>query len=93
MSNFVFLCGVFVLSDAIPFHWWLDFNGYRKAMKQTAKELDTLIGGWLEEHKKKRLLSVEKKNEQEFMDAMLNILEKANISGYDADTLTKPLAW
>ncbi|KAK4840635.1 hypothetical protein QYF36_014405 [Acer negundo] len=61
----------------------------KKAMKHTAKELDNLIGGWLEEHKKKRLSSGEKKTEQDFMDAMLNILEEANISGYDADTINK----
>ncbi|KAK3223231.1 hypothetical protein Dsin_010256 [Dipteronia sinensis] len=96
MRDFVFLFGVFVLSDSIPFLWWLDFNGYKKARKQTAKELDTLIGSWLEEHKKKRLSSGEKKKEQDFMDAeqdfmdaMLNILEEANISGYDADTINK----
>lgn len=89
MRNFVFLFGVFILSDAIPFLGWWDFNGYERMMKQTAKELDTLIGGWLEEHKKKRLLSAEKKEERDFMDVMLNVLEDANISGYDADTINK----
>ncbi|KAH7566499.1 hypothetical protein JRO89_XS08G0173000 [Xanthoceras sorbifolium] len=58
-------------------------------MKRTAKELDTLVGGWLEEHKQKRLLSGERKEEHDFMDVMLNILEDANISGYDADTINK----
>lgn len=87
--DFVFLFGVFVLSDAIPFLGWLDFNGYEKSMKRTAKELDSLIGGWLEEHKNKRLLSGERTEEQDFMDVMLNILEDAKISGYDADTINK----
>ncbi|KAL5752818.1 hypothetical protein ACOSQ2_023325 [Xanthoceras sorbifolium] len=89
MREFVILFGVFVLSDAIPFLGWLDFSGYKKAMKRTAKELDTLVGGWLEEHKQKRLLSGERKEEHDFMDVMLNILEDANISGYDADTINK----
>ena len=93
MRDFVCLFGVFVLSDAIPFLvpflGWLDFNGYEKTMKRTAKELDILVGGWLEEHKQRRLLGGKEKQEQDFMDAMLNILEKANISGFDADTINK----
>ncbi|KAJ0096883.1 hypothetical protein Patl1_28808 [Pistacia atlantica] len=89
MRKFFFLFGVFVLSDAIPFLGWLDFNGYEKTMKRTAKELDTLIEGWLEEHKKRRLLSGERKEERDFMDVMLNVLEDANISGYDAYTINK----
>ncbi|KAK0605033.1 hypothetical protein LWI29_022046 [Acer saccharum] len=96
IREFVFLFGVFVLSDAIPFLGWWDFNGYEKAMKRTAKELDSLIGGWLEEHKQKRLLllsgdhqMIRKLEESDFMDVMLNILEDAKISGYDADTINK----
>ncbi|XWS33687.1 hypothetical protein CRYUN_Cryun22dG0104300 [Craigia yunnanensis] len=41
MRDFVYLFGVFVLSDAIPFLGWLDFQRYENAMKKTAKELDT----------------------------------------------------
>lgn len=88
MRDFVYLFGVFVLSDAIPFLSWWDLNGYKKAMKQTAKELDTLLGGWLEEHKEKRMRSGDIK-EQDFMDAMLNILKGEIIAGYDADTINK----
>ncbi|KAG6766897.1 hypothetical protein POTOM_028074 [Populus tomentosa] len=89
MRDFVCLFGVFVLSDAIPFLGWLDFNGYEKTMKRTAKELDILVGGWLEEHKQRRLLGGKEKQEQDFMDAMLKILEKANIAGFDGDTINK----
>ncbi|KAK2657353.1 hypothetical protein Ddye_010405 [Dipteronia dyeriana] len=96
IREFVFLFGVFVLSDSIPFLRWWDFNGYEKAMKRTAKELDSLIGGWLEEHKQKRLLllsgdhqMIRKLEESDFMDVMLNILEDAEISGYNADTINK----
>lgn len=89
MRNFVYLFGVFVLSDAIPYLGWWDVGGYRKAMKKTAKELDVLVGGWLEEHKKKRSLGGEGKEEKDFMDVMLNILDDANILGFDADTINK----
>lgn len=89
MRDFVHLVGVFVLSDAIPCLGWLDINGYEKAMKKTAKELDILVGGWLEEHKQKRLMGEEGRKEQDFMDVMLNILDGSKISGYDADTINK----
>ncbi len=89
MREFFYLFGVFVLSDAIPYLGWLDMNGYESRMKRTAKELDALIGGWLEEHKQKRLLDRKRKEEQDFMDVMLNTLEDAKISGFDADTINK----
>nr|QNS29955.1 cytochrome P450 [Nothapodytes nimmoniana] len=89
MRDFPYLFGVFVLSDAIPFLGWLDFSGYEKAMKRTAKELDILIGGWLEEHKQKRVLGGEGRGEQDFMDVMLSVLGDAKISGFDADTINK----
>lgn len=89
IGDFGYLFGVFVLSDAIPFLGWLDFNGYEKSMKKTAKELDILMEGWLKEHKRKRQFSGKEKEEQDFMDVMLNILEEAKISEFDADTINK----
>ncbi|XVF59521.1 hypothetical protein PTKIN_Ptkin07bG0282600 [Pterospermum kingtungense] len=87
--DFSSMFGVFVLSDWIPFLGWLDLQGHEKAMKRTATELDTIVGGWLEEHKQKRLSSGGLIEEQDFMDVMLNILENAQISGFDADTINK----
>nr|AZP01944.1 cytochrome P450 CYP82D175 [Panax ginseng] len=89
MRDFVYLFGVFVLSDVIPFLGWLDFRGYEKKMKSTAKELDNFIAGWLEEHKKKKLAKEEGKGDEDFMDVMLAILEDAQISGIDADIINK----
>ncbi|TKY70527.1 Cytochrome P450 82A3 [Spatholobus suberectus] len=89
MRDCMSLFGVFVLSDAIPFLGWLDMNGYEKAMKRTASELDPLVEGWLEEHKRKRASSMIGKEEQDFMDVMLNVLQDAQISGYDSDTIIK----
>ncbi|KAM6564476.1 hypothetical protein CsatB_024474 [Cannabis sativa] len=97
MRDFSYLFGVFVLADAIPFLGWWDVNGYKKAMKKTASELDVLIAGWLEEHKHKRKLFGKKGNngnnnsneEKDFMDVMLNILDGANVDGVDADTINK----
>ncbi|GMY11647.1 Cytochrome P450 82A3 [Fagus crenata] len=84
-----YLFGVFVLSDTIPFLGWLDANGYEKAMKKTAKELDTMMGRLLEEHKQKKLLGGAENGEQDFMDVMLTILEDAGIASFDADTINK----
>ncbi|CAJ1929820.1 unnamed protein product [Sphenostylis stenocarpa] len=89
MRDCMSLFGVFVLSDAIPFLRWLDINGYEKAMKRTASELDPLVEGWLEEHKRERGFSVNGKEEQDFMDVMLNVLQDKEISGYDSDTVIK----
>ena len=89
MRDWVCLFGVFVVSDAIPFLGWLDIDGHEKAMKKTAKKLDTLVEGWLEEHKKKRALGNSGKEEQDFMDVMLNVLQDSEICGYDSDTIIK----
>ncbi|OVA10807.1 Cytochrome P450 [Macleaya cordata] len=88
MRDFVRLMGRFMLSDAIPFLGLLDLGGYEKQMKRTGRELDCLLSGWLEEHKRKRSFSGEGKNswEEDFMDVLLS----AKLSGYnDADTITK----
>ncbi|GMI76926.1 cytochrome P450, family 82, subfamily C, polypeptide 2 [Hibiscus trionum] len=91
MRDFLHLFGVFELSDAIPSLGWMKLLGYERDMKRTAKELDSVVGGWLEEHKQKRVSSGGVIKEQDFMDAMLNILEDPNIdvTEFDADTIIK----
>ncbi|KAE8705019.1 Cytochrome P450 82A3 [Hibiscus syriacus] len=89
MRDVSYWFGVFVLSDAVPYLGWLDFQGHKKAMKRTAKELDSIIGGWLEEHKQRRLRSEGVIEEQDFMDVLLNILDDADIGSFDSDTINK----
>ncbi|GFP80960.1 cytochrome p450 82c4 [Phtheirospermum japonicum] len=92
MKDFFYFFGVFVVSDAIPFLRWLDLQGYEKAMKRVAKELDGLIGEWLVEHKERREMKIssgEEKVDEDFMDVMLSILEDADIPDFDADTINK----
>ncbi|PKI36148.1 hypothetical protein CRG98_043447 [Punica granatum] len=94
VRDFFNMFGVFVLSDAIPMLGWWDMNGYRKLMKQTAKGMDALVGGWLEEHKRRRLSSKEGKeleddDEKDFMGVLIDNLDGASISGFDADTIIK----
>ncbi|KAB2628044.1 cytochrome P450 CYP82D47-like [Pyrus ussuriensis x Pyrus communis] len=45
---------------------WLDIGGHEKAMGRTPKELDSIVTGWLEEHKQRRTQG----QEQDFMDQM-----------------------
>ena len=59
-------------------------------MKKTAKELDSIVGEWLEEHKRKdRASGAMARGEQDFMDVMLSVLDGNHLSGYDADTINK----
>nr|POE68348.1 cytochrome p450 82a4 [Quercus suber] len=69
--DFFNLLGLFVVSDAIPYLRWLDLGGHEKAMERTTKEIDNILGEWLEEHKRKRAFGETK--EQDFMDVMLSV--------------------
>ena len=92
ISQFFHLIGIFVVSDALPFLWWLDLQGHEKAMKKTAKELDSILGGWLEEHRQRRVSGEFKaEGEQDFIDVMLQLQEEGQLSNfqYDADTSIK----
>ncbi|KAF8034244.1 hypothetical protein BT93_C0512 [Corymbia citriodora subsp. variegata] len=89
LKSFFELGGQFVASDVLPYLRWLDIGGYVKAMKRTAKELDDVVSGWLNEHKSKRA-SGEAESDRDFMDVMLSILGTADVlPSYDADTINK----
>ncbi|WRX30154.1 Cytochrome P450 - like 10 [Theobroma cacao] len=85
------LLGVFVLKDAVPLLGFLDLGGQEKAMKETAKEMDSIASEWLKEHKQKRTLGEVK--EKDFMDVLLSLVEaestNPNLSGWNVDTITK----
>ncbi|XP_059453896.1 cytochrome P450 82A3-like [Corylus avellana] len=88
VREFFHYIGMFVVSDTIPCLGWLDLGGHEKAMKKAAKELDGLLGKWLEEHKRKRAAG-EDKEDKDFMDVMLSVLDGKDVAGYDADTINK----
>ncbi|XP_058220939.1 cytochrome P450 CYP82D47-like [Rhododendron vialii] len=87
--NFFHYGGLFLPADAIPFLRWLDLGGHEKAMKETFKEMDRVISGWLEEHRRRREPGGGYKGDQDFMDIMLSTLEGQCLAGYDADTVNK----
>ncbi|XXG55716.1 hypothetical protein AAC387_Pa03g3320 [Persea americana] len=89
--EFFHLAGMILLSDSLPFLKWLDLGGYKSAMKKTAKEMDSIMGSWLEEHRRMRL-SGDVDGREEFIHVMLSTLEGAKLSAdYDQDTIFKAL--
>ncbi|XAR61824.1 hypothetical protein NMG60_11016348 [Bertholletia excelsa] len=50
--------------------------------------MDSILGGWLEDHRRKRHSS-EVGGDHDFMDVMLSKLESARLAGYDVDTVNK----
>ncbi|KAJ1381074.1 Cytochrome P450, partial [Sesbania bispinosa] len=89
LKEYMRLMGVFTVADAIPYLRWFDFGGHEKAMKKTAKELDKIVGEWLEEHRQNRALGEKIERDQDFMDVMISLLEGTTIEGFDADPIIK----
>ncbi|KAK7283327.1 hypothetical protein RIF29_12768 [Crotalaria pallida] len=92
ISQFFHLIGIFVVSDALPFLRWFDVQGHERAMKKTAKELDSILEGWLEEHRKQRVKGeVKADGDQDFIDVMLSLQEEGQLSNsqHDSDTSIK----
>ncbi|KAI3773845.1 hypothetical protein L1987_48382 [Smallanthus sonchifolius] len=79
--------GQFLVAYALPFLGWLDLGGYEKTMKRVARELDSMFGKWLEEHRRKRS-SGNGTEVNDFIDVMIQSL----IAG-GADTSTVMLTW
>lgn len=89
VKEFVRLLGVFTAGDAIPYLRCFDFGGHEKAMKETAKDLDSILNEWLEEHRQHRKLGKNVDRVQDFMDVMISLLDGKTIDGVDADTMIK----
>ncbi|XP_043809439.1 cytochrome P450 82A1-like [Manihot esculenta] len=89
ITKLFYFLGTLVLRDAVPFLGWMDVGGHEKAMKKIAKEIDDVLEKWLQEHKRNRCLGEESKEDQDFMEVMLSILDDKNLEGYDADTINK----
>ncbi|XP_077233172.1 cytochrome P450 CYP82D47-like [Tasmannia lanceolata] len=89
LSQLLYLLGVFVVSDLLPFLKWFDLQGHEATMKKTAKELDYVLSNWLEEHRRKRISDEGGHVDQDFMDVMLSIVDEAKINDYDSGTIIK----
>jgi len=89
VEEFMRLLGVFAVGDAIPWLRWFDFGGLEKAMKETAKDLDSVIDEELKEHRERKGLGEKVDEVQDFMDVMISLLDGRTIDGVDADTMIK----
>ncbi|KAI3686710.1 hypothetical protein L1987_80400 [Smallanthus sonchifolius] len=97
IERFVFLLGAFVPSDAIPWLKWLDLGGYEKKMKKTAIEMDVVMNGWLEDHKKKMNSTStrqvdESRDQPVFMASFLSRVKeevKQELYGFTTDEIVK----
>ncbi|PWA48494.1 cytochrome P450 [Artemisia annua] len=89
LTKGLYVSGLFVSSDFFPYMEWMDIGGHVKSMKQVAKELDTVIGKWVDEHiENKKVCDGDK--EADFMDVMLSTLpEDAKVCGKGRETVIK----
>ena len=88
-----YLSGVFILSDSFPCLEWIDYQGYIGSMKRTAKELDSVLDIWLNEHLQKQLEHKSTNGESDFMDVMLQTLDEDTVmSGHTRDIIIKATA-
>ncbi|KAF3435939.1 hypothetical protein FNV43_RR23031 [Rhamnella rubrinervis] len=92
----LYLSGVFVWSDAIPWLEWLDIHGHVRSMKRTFKEIDFVLSKWLEEHRERKRSENCSANgvERDLMDVMLSTLAEEDVmsAGHTRDTVIKATA-
>ncbi|KAE8037840.1 hypothetical protein FH972_010395 [Carpinus fangiana] len=85
IKEFMYVSGVPVVSDLIPLLGWVDVQGRLKSIKRIARELDSLAGSWIEEHKRKMV----KSEKPDFIDVLLSVIEDNSEFGYTRDTIIK----
>jgi len=90
LNEMMHLSGIITVGDVIPCFKWFDFGGHVKAMNETSKELDEILGEMLKERRYKRTLSEKNDGQdQDFMDVLLSLLDGTTIEGFDCDTMIK----
>ncbi|KAK4429105.1 Protopine 6-monooxygenase [Sesamum alatum] len=89
-TEFFRALGVLTVPDVLPYLKWLDwFGGISKAFQTTGRKMDSLLQGWLEEHKKlSRNIS---ERDESFMGEMMRVADviAREFPDYDAETINK----
>ena len=75
------------MSEAIPDVEWMNSQGYLGSMKRVAKEVDSLVGGWVEEHEMR--LNSEGNKREDFIYVILSVLEDTSMFGHSKETVIK----
>ena len=89
IKEFMHVFGVPVVSDVVPFLGGLEFFlGQVKYIKKIGRELDTLVGSWVEEHTLRRAKS-EPIDKPDFIDVMLSVIEDDGMFGHSRETIIK----
>ncbi|XVF72293.1 hypothetical protein PTKIN_Ptkin12aG0108600 [Pterospermum kingtungense] len=87
IKDFMYVSGLIAPAEVIPFLGWMDsiFMGQVKPMKRVAKEIDSIVGRWVEEHKSKS----EPDDSQDFIDLLLSAIEEDSMFGFTRETIIK----
>ncbi|KAK3405909.1 hypothetical protein EUGRSUZ_K02128 [Eucalyptus grandis] len=96
MNKALGLFGAFVLSDAIPWLGWLDFQGQVRSMKETGRELDYVLEKWLRQHLEKRSNKGFRVDDgdADVMDHLLESLPEDDVVfGHERKNIIKATAW
>ncbi|XP_022762796.1 cytochrome P450 82C4-like [Durio zibethinus] len=89
LNEFFYLAGLLTISDAVPFLGWIDLlTGTISKFKNTAKELDYVLGSWVKEHRERKLAG-DIKGETDFIDVMLSNLDDGKTSQQEVDKTIK----
>ncbi|KAL4318243.1 hypothetical protein GQ457_18G020290 [Hibiscus cannabinus] len=89
LNDFFYLAGLLTVSDAVPFLGWIDvLTGTVGKFKKTAKELDHVLGSWVNEHRQRRAAG-DITGEKDFIDVMLSVLDDGKTSKEEADITIK----
>ncbi|KAI3522061.1 hypothetical protein L1887_11539 [Cichorium endivia] len=92
VKKFFELMGAFVVSDYIPYVKCLDVGGYSEAMKKTARDLDIIFEGWLNERRIGSKSSQQHEGNRVIIDVLISLLQGASeeeFPGFDHDTVIK----
>ncbi|KAI6694435.1 hypothetical protein NL676_022145 [Syzygium grande] len=93
IQDMMYISGFPAISDLLTFAGWTDCVGTVKTMKRVGRELDEIIGKWVEEHKLKRgddqrgdAMDVQ----EDFIDVMLSVIGEGLASfGHSPETIVK----
>ena len=89
IKEFMYVSGVPAVSDLVPFLGGLEsFLGQVNSIKRIGRELDTLVGSWVEEDTMRRAKS-EQIDKTDIIDVMLSITEDDDMFGHTCETIIK----
>ncbi|XP_058185709.1 nicotine N-demethylase CYP82E4-like [Rhododendron vialii] len=91
IKEFMYLSGVFVLADVIPFPplAWVDLGGKLRNVKRVMRELDGIVQSWIEEHVGERRGGEREEDEEDFIDVMLSGIDEGGSCGHTRETIIK----